>query len=446
MFENVLGQPVSAQLIHDIEAGVLAPAMLFSGSSSSGKGTAALELGRVISCENPVSSGSTIAPWDCGCTACSFHRLLTHPDMLCFGPRSFYAEIAASSQAMEKDIAGKLFFIRSVRKLLLRFNPVLWEDDPKASRISPLVNSLEEDINEIEQIKSMPDENDSAFLKLIKGITANAYKLEAEGISKDIPIGQIRRASWWSRLSPSGKGKIIIIENADRMQNEARNSLLKILEEPPDSLSLVLTTQRHGSIIPTILSRLRVYRFNKREVNAEDDVIRRVFRDSNAEKGIGINRYLDSFLPVSGAALENLAAFFTASVAYKAVMLAKKKNLSVCEETIILGRYTAPIAEKAGYGRPVPERDDLVGSIMDKAGKFEIRTIFTMFLYSVLDQVSNGLRQGDSSFLPRPEYREIWKKRISWAENAAVIYNLMPQAVLEKLFLDLSLDLSLAEA
>ena len=51
MFENVLGQQATGQLIHDIKAGILAQAMLFSGPSASGKGTSALELGRIISCD-----------------------------------------------------------------------------------------------------------------------------------------------------------------------------------------------------------------------------------------------------------------------------------------------------------------------------------------------------------------------------------------------------------
>ena len=51
MFENVLGQSASLQLTSDVEAGRLAQSMLFEGPQASGKGTAALELGRVVSCE-----------------------------------------------------------------------------------------------------------------------------------------------------------------------------------------------------------------------------------------------------------------------------------------------------------------------------------------------------------------------------------------------------------
>ncbi|HEY3782802.1 MAG TPA: hypothetical protein VGL56_17095 [Fimbriimonadaceae bacterium] len=49
--------------------------------------------------------------------------------------------------------------------------------------------------------------------------------------------------------------KVVIIKGADRMNESASNSLLKILEEPPPYAKLVLTTTSLGDILPTILSR-----------------------------------------------------------------------------------------------------------------------------------------------------------------------------------------------
>ena len=149
MFENLLGQAAANQLIGDMESGVLAPAMLFSGPPASGKGTAALELGRVISCE----AVSGRAAWNCGCPACSRHRLLVHPDLLCFGFRPFSAEIAASAGAFLRETgsaSSRVLFIRSIRKLLARFNPVLWEDEPKGKKFAQLVDSLEEDLDDLD--------------------------------------------------------------------------------------------------------------------------------------------------------------------------------------------------------------------------------------------------------------------------------------------------------
>ena len=379
MFKNLLGQSVSAQLVKDIETGVLAPAMLFSGPSASGKGTAALELARVISCEGD-------AAWGCQCSACSRHRLLVHSDLLCLGWKPFAAEISASAGVFLRDaasVSSRLLFIRSVRKLLARFNPVLWEDEPKGKVISPIVNSLEESLDELDFFTktSAPDSHEPPA-KLVDGMIKNSFMLESEGLSEAIPIAQIRRAAYWSRIAPHGREKLLILENADRMQEEARNSLLKLLEEPPARSRFVLCSARPGGLPSTVLSRLRPYRFNARDAATENEVIRRVFKDQSTEGGIG--GYLDSFLPVSPASLEALAAFFTASVAYKAVMLSKKQVSPLSDEVVLLGKSSAPVAEAAGFGRPKGDAAAVVALVLDKAEKFEARSLFPRFLCFLL--------------------------------------------------------------
>ena len=450
MFENVLGQSATGRLIADIGEGRLAPAMLFQGPPASGKGTAALELGRVISCE---AEGKRAA-WNCQCPACVRHRSLSHPDMLCLGWRPFCAEISASAGAYlrEASVRGEadnhhgatndresahspayMLFVRSVRKLLARFNPVLWEDDPKAGKVSSMILSLEESLDELEQARNEGTGNSPE--KLAAQILKGASKLEADAVSENIPIAHLRRAAGWSHLTPSGRAKLLVIENSERMQEEGRNSLLKLLEEPPGQLSVVLTSSRPGSLLPTMLSRLRPYRFIAREREIEDEVIRRVFRDS--KKGVGIGDYLDSFLPVSMDTIGALSAFFAASAAYKAALLSRKRGAPAANEAILLGKYCAPKAEAAGLGRPCAESGEAVALVLEKAEKFEIRSLFSRFLRCLLDTVSMSLSV-DSSFLPRDAYFELWKKNTGWAENAAGVYNLRPAQVLEKLFTDLS--------
>lgn len=58
-----------------------------------------------------------------------------------------------------------------------------------------------------------------------------------------------------------GQRKIFVIGDAERMvpqesSPEAANALLKLLEEPPPATTLVLTTERPGALLPTILSRV----------------------------------------------------------------------------------------------------------------------------------------------------------------------------------------------
>ncbi|MFO7884369.1 MAG: DNA polymerase III subunit delta' [Desulfobacteraceae bacterium] len=55
--------------------------------------------------------------------------------------------------------------------------------------------------------------------------------------------------------------RMILIEDADTMNNEASNSLLKILEEPPLRTFFVLTAKSLTDLLPTILSRCRHIRF-----------------------------------------------------------------------------------------------------------------------------------------------------------------------------------------
>lgn len=67
------------------------------------------------------------------------------------------------------------------------------------------------------------------------------------------------------RLIETGMGtyRCCIIRSAERMQDAASNAFLKILEEPPEGLIFLLTTESQGSLLPTIISRTRVIPFQR---------------------------------------------------------------------------------------------------------------------------------------------------------------------------------------
>jgi DNA polymerase-3 subunit gamma/tau len=445
MFENLLGQPAADQIREDMVSGRLAPSMLFFGLPASGKGTAGLELARALSCESfPAGAPGKntdcgVVPWNCSCPACASHRFLSHPDLLILGPRSFSPEIAASRAALlrePKSASAPILFIRSLRKLLARFSPILLEDDPKLGKLGSLIFSLEEDINELELL--LKDEKPE-FEKVCAALLKNAFKLEDEGIGDIIPIGHIRRAAYWSHLAPSGRRKILLIENADRMQDGARNSLLKILEEPPETLTIILTASRREAILPTLLSRLRPYRFLRRDPAVEEEVIRRVFRDSVPGQGRFVSRaggligaYLDSFLPLPGEKLYPLAAFFIAALARVTALALRKRGLSsLPEELTLLGKNTAPVAEAAGFGRSGDSRET-ISFLLTETGNFEARS-FPRFLAAVLSLVSGALREGNANpgFIV---YIELWRKYSEEADAAVGTWNQNPALALEGLF------------
>jgi DNA polymerase-3 subunit gamma/tau len=383
------------------------------------------------------------------------HRLLLHPDLLCLGSRAFSAEIAVSAAALQREpsqASARTLFQRSIRKLLARFNPVVWEDEPKFSKLGPLVVSLEEGLDELNAAFGPPAPDNAApqgLARAVENLIKDSFRLEAEGVEKTIPIARIRRAAWWSRLAPAGKGKLLLIENADRMQEGARNALLKLLEEPPGPVTMVLASNRSGAMLPTILSRLRPYRFSARDEAAEREVIRRVFRGNDpaeystapaAGRGGLISAYIDSFLPVTGDKIQALAAFFTASAAAKALQLAKKKGPAEPSPLVLgLGKFSAPQAEAAGLGRPVMLCREVCAAVVKGAGDFEIPSVFSRFLKALLDQVSASLRgSADLVRYEQAAFSDLWRACSSRAESSVSVYNQSPSLALERLFTEAS--------
>src|SRR4030088_1864502 len=58
-----------------------------------------------------------------------------------------------------------------------------------------------------------------------------------------------------------GAARVFIVEDADNMNDQASNALLKTLEEPPPTSHLILTTSNPTALLPTIRSRCQTIRF-----------------------------------------------------------------------------------------------------------------------------------------------------------------------------------------
>jgi DNA polymerase-3 subunit gamma/tau len=256
-------------------------------------------------------------------------------------------------------------------------------------------------------------------------------------------VAQIRRAAYWGHLAPSGRRKLLVIENADRMQDGARNSLLKTLEEPPDRLTIVLTSSRREAILPTLLSRLRPYRFMKRDEKTEAEVIRKVYKE-NSDGPVpdrSLASYLDSFLPVPPESLHPLAALFAASAAMGAIETLRRRGNTPPPELVSLGKHAAPIAEAAGLGRPLERNQELVAAILAKTENFEVRSLFSRFLGAVLELVSGANAEAHAPNPQQIAYNEVWKKCAAEADAAVGTWNQSPALALERLLTGLKTKL-----
>ena len=71
-----------------------------------------------------------------------------------------------------------------------------------------------------------------------------------------IKIAQTRALTNDVQVRPrEGKHRFFLLDDADRLREEAANSLLKTLEEPPTTSTIILLTSRPDALLPTIRSR-----------------------------------------------------------------------------------------------------------------------------------------------------------------------------------------------
>ncbi|MEX2599853.1 MAG: DNA polymerase III subunit [Dehalococcoidia bacterium] len=78
----------------------------------------------------------------------------------------------------------------------------------------------------------------------------------AEGPRTLIGIEAIRDVISSAHLQPyEGRMRVFIIDGADRMSTDAANALLKVLEEPPAGVLLLLLSDNPEGVLPTVRSR-----------------------------------------------------------------------------------------------------------------------------------------------------------------------------------------------
>lgn len=100
---------------------------------------------------------------------------------------------------------------------------------------------------------------------------------------RDIPAERIRELKNKLQLkSYSGKKKIAIIDDAEKMNLTACNAFLKTLEEPPGDSLIILVTDSPQLLLPTIISRCQVFNFSK--LKKEDSI--QILSSFNLEQGL----------------------------------------------------------------------------------------------------------------------------------------------------------------
>jgi len=199
LYDNVIGQTeAKGRLIKMVVENRVPHALLFAGQEGSGNLPAALAFAQHLYCKNKTENGP------CGtCASCNKVAKLIHPDL------HFVFPIAKS-----KDIKSSNDLLKEFRETYLS---------------QPYI-SLNDWFNE----------------------------LNAENKQPIIPVEEandiLRKLSY---TSYEGSYKTMIIWQPEKMNAEAANKLLKILEEPPDETIFILVSTHPDQLLATIISRVQ---------------------------------------------------------------------------------------------------------------------------------------------------------------------------------------------
>jgi DNA polymerase III subunit delta' len=391
MFENILGHgELLKTLSAELAAGQFPRAALFSGPPYAGKLSTALEAARILTCRE--GGGD----WSCECQSCRMQRELLHPHTVLLGFRYSDVEIAASADALLRSprTSTRFLFLRAVRKLLRRFDPTVW--DAEDSRLKAAL----EHAARIEELLApvtpgAPELAGDALSRQLEKILEASAALAATVKNDNIGIAQVRALSGWAHLTAAGSRKLAIIENADRMQESARNALLKLLEEPPEGVHLILLTTRRSAITPTVLSRLRPYPFMPRSPEEERAVLEKIFRTEGG-RFPGLRAFFLAWKQLSPEALSRMAAAFM--------------------EMVAAGADPAP---------------DVLGELQELSSGPNQREAAGALLEEIATAIGGMLRAGAADL----GTMEAWSTALREAGSRLEQYNMNPQGVLESLFL-----------
>ena len=111
----------------------------------------------------------------------------------------------------------------------------------------------------------------------LESLTGSSLNVRLIGEEKPPTIDNVREMISWLFVKPSsGKGKGVVIDRADEMRTETANALLKTLEEPPSYAYIILIAKNENSLLPTIRSRCRIFRFGKLSETNVEHVLRKL--------------------------------------------------------------------------------------------------------------------------------------------------------------------------
>lgn len=119
--------------------------------------------------------------------------------------------------------------------------------------------------------------------RINRGVHVDVLALEPDEKSS-IKIDPVREVLERCNFRPfEGKRRFVLIRDAEMLEPQAQNALLKSLEEPPDSTVFILVTSVAGVLLQTVRSRCMRLRFGRLTEDEVTEVLARDYAIAPAE-------------------------------------------------------------------------------------------------------------------------------------------------------------------
>jgi DNA polymerase III subunit gamma/tau len=121
-----------------------------------------------------------------------------------------------------------------------------------------------------------PDGTCDSCREIAAGTSLDVLEIDA---ASNRGIDQIRELREMVRYAPaSSRYKVVILDEAHQLTDEASNALLKTLEEPPERVVFILATTRAEDLAETIKSRAQLFQFRALSFQEIAEEIERIAR------------------------------------------------------------------------------------------------------------------------------------------------------------------------
>ena len=113
--------------------------------------------------------------------------------------------------------------------------------------------------------------------KALEGIHPDVIRIKRENgkdgkLRQNIIVDQVRAVCKDACVLPNeAQHKVYLFTEADKLNLEAQNALLKLLEEPPEHAALILCVGNQESLLPTVRSRCTVRQYSGQEAAFSDE-------------------------------------------------------------------------------------------------------------------------------------------------------------------------------